>query len=434
MMNGTDLLERRAERGSARGAAKVWANAQLSPHDGRGPEHRSRLLFRIALVVWIVGLIAVALDQANDDSPTDTVDQPDTTEPVSADDEALLPEPILIDGMKLDGASIPFSYSTADSEGAVEGAVEDFFDGLFGSNRDRAVINDADERGTSTVIFADPERPFEEPILGLLLFGSGGFRPWGVNVEPGQLEELSAHVAQQDGDWRIDEDSGLVEVARFDDDPWDMVRYGWQFDFVDGDDQATLQAESHDAFAEWIWLSRLGSGEVDSGRNLFVTPTTVLGNDALVLSIEGTDRRDPDFADSRTELLWTSDDFAYRLVSSSVRDNTAFGRAPDEDVDNLTLVERQVWLDSIDRANRTPIIEWVGGLLSITLMLALIVSSVVLLFRRSYRSAAIAFATVLVWIVVLGSFGFSQLLVLTAGLGLAWWSRRTRARGPIGEI
>lgn len=425
MMNGTDLLEERAERGVARGAANVWANAQLeaAPNNQRSTNKRSQLLFRAALLVWIVGLIVVAFDQTNDDdSPIDSASQPGESEPLSIDDEARLPAPLVVDGMNLDHVTFPADPNFAGDD--------DFIDRLFPSNREQVIINDLDERGTSTIIFADPEHPFEGPILGLLLFESGGFRPWGVNVEPAQLEDLASQVSQKDGSWRIAESTGLVEVSRFDDDPWDMVRFGWQFDFTREDDRVTLQAEEHEGVAEWTWISRLASGEVENGRDMFLEPTTMLGEDALVLSLEDANTRTLGQNDTDTMIVWSSNDFVYRLTASTIRDNTAFSRPPDGDAAQLELVDREVWLDTVDRANRTPTNEWISTVVSAALMLILVASAVVFLVRRSYRSAAIAFASALitltVWVVAAGSFGLPLFVILTAGLALAWWSWHQR--------
>lgn len=420
-MNGIDLLEKRAERGSPRGAANVWANTQLTllPDNRRPHLGRSHILFRLALALWCVGLVIAILDRANDDAKTETTSastEGDTNGSIPLELEEALPPPLLIDGMELDRVTLPVDpYECCD---------DDFLDNLFPSNRERVIINDLDEGGTSTVIFADPERPFEEPILGLSLFGSGGFQPWGVNLEEGQLAELSAAVSQANGDWVIDGDTGLVEVARFDDDPWNMLRLGWQFDFARGDEQTTVQAEGHDGVSEWTWIYRLAAGEVENGRDVSLTATTVLDEEALVLSITDPNRTNVDQSDERSEIIWTSDDHVYRMTASTLRDNTAFSRSPHEDAAKLELVDRDVWVEAVDRANRTSAGERLVVVAGVGLMLTALVSSIVLTVRKSYLSAALAFLSVLAGIFLLSPSGITPLLLLSGGIALAWWLHR----------
>lgn len=343
-MNTNDLLERRATRGEPRGAANVWANAQPELAHAR-PEPPSRIGLRLAIVAVVVGLVAFGLlaDRTGDD--LDTADDEQPTEIV--DSEELLPPPILHSNMTLGRVSRPIDPEFDGDD--------DIFDDVF-AGAPAPIFNDLDEQGTTTMIFAREDEPFRGPVLGLTLFGSGGFRPWGLNMTQGEFDDLVSRLSQSDGSWVLPEDSGLVEVRRFDDDPYFSLRFGWQFDFGEGSAEAILQSEvaNHEgrSIDEWTWIARLVGGEfgwhVDIAQPDLaqITPTTVLGHDAIILQ--------PANVEERTDtILWSSDDFVHRLTASRIEGNTSFARSAVDEAALLGLVDRAEWIAAVDDAEGT---------------------------------------------------------------------------------
>jgi hypothetical protein len=412
-MNGTELLQRRAERGTPRGPDAVWATAQLSGASDstgtksprRGPD-RSVLLLRVALLAWIVGLGAVVYTNVTGGTSLDTPRS--ESEPAPTESTEPLPEPVLVDGMTLERVSRPFD---PDFDG----------DDTLGVNGVRVDASSlGEEQRERSVVFADPDDPFDNPIVGLTLLDGGGFRPWSANTGDTPLTDFTSQLVQVDGEWTMPDESGLVEVARFDDNPYDNLRFGWQFDFANGDDNVILQAETRpdgDEPSVWVWVARLSQGP---DQPLIIAEIDVLDHRGI--------RIDRGQADEPTdEVVWVADDFVYRLTADNVQGNTAVQRSASPEASRLQLVDRADWVEAVNRTDRFTTTQAVVVRVGALVMLTLLGSVIVFAFRRSWRPAGVALLTVGA-VVMVGSGTISNLLVLVLGLAAAWWLHRSRHR------
>lgn len=413
-MSSNDLFERRATRGSARGAARVWTEAQ--PHAEVKPNFGwSAALLRVALVGWIVGFGVIGLTILDQDAGSSALDAAqDPEESPSLESDEPLPQPILVDGMSLRMVSRPF-------DPGFDG--DDILDDLgFTRSPDSLAEIDSEHSSRQSVIFANPEDPFNGPIIGLELFGGGGFRPWSANTDTKSLEEFTAQLIQQDGAWTIAPESGLVEVARFSGDVYDNLKLGWQFDFGESDQQLTLQAESSggpEPASIWVWVNRLLS---DGPSDAVISEVEVIGNRGMKL----------DYGPSldTDEVIWAdSSGFVYRLTAATISGNTSLQMTASDDAERLRVVSRTAWVNAVNEAERTPPVAIVGSVLGAVVVLGLLASLGYFLIRRVARPAVIAAAS-LVGFYVFGSSGLGgglSLLTLgfsSAGLALAWWAYR----------
>ncbi len=413
-MNGTDLLQRRAERGTPRGADTVWATAQLSDSSDssgtksprRGPD-RSVVLLRVALLAWIVGLGAIVYTNVTGGTSLHT--PLSQSEPTPTESTEPLPEPLLVDGMTLEQVSRPFD---PDFDG------DDVLDDL-GFTRGE-VTTFGEDQPERWVVFADPDDPYDNPIVGLSLLDGGGFRPWSANTGDTPLTDFTSQLVQVDGEWTIPEESGLVEVARFDDSPFDNLKFGWQFDFADGNDNVTLQAETHpdgDEPSVWVWVARLSQG---ADQPLTIDEIEVLDHHGIRIDLGQAD-------EPADQIIWVAGDFVYRLTADNVQSNTAVPRSASPEATRLQLVERAEWVEAVNRTERATTAQVVVLVLGALVALALLGSVIVFAFRRSWRPAGVAVLTVGA-VVVVGSGTISNLLVLVLGLAAAWWLHRSRHR------
>lgn len=415
-MNGTELLERRAERGTPRGADTVWANAQLAQSPGqkfpnRGPD-RSAVLLRVALVAWIVGLGAIVYTNVNDGTSLDTTQG--ENEPATPDSSEPLPEPLLVDGMKLERVSRPFD---PDFDG------DDILDDL-GFTRGEVTHFGTEAQPERSVVFADPDDPYNNPVLGLDLLDGGGFRPWSANTGETPLTDLTSQLVQVDGEWTMPADSGIVEVARLDGgaNSYDNLMFGWQFDFANGNDNVTLQAEASPQGAEqtvWVWVARLSRG---ADQPLQISEIDVLDYQGIRIDLGRTD-------EPSDEVIWAADDFVYRLTAATVQGNSAVSRDASPETTRLQPVDRADWVAAVNRADSFGPAETIVLVLGGLLMLSLIGSAIVFGFRRSWKAAAVALVTI-VAVVLVGRGTIPNLLVLVIGLFAAWWLHRSARRPP----
>ncbi len=101
-MNANDLLEQRADRGSPRGSANVWAAAIHELDDETASnDRRSVWGLRVALATSAAVLMVLAGTRAGSFDRHDMVRA--TVPPAAEEAEATLPAPILITGMRLVG-------------------------------------------------------------------------------------------------------------------------------------------------------------------------------------------------------------------------------------------------------------------------------------------------------------------------------------------
>lgn len=413
-MNSHDLLERRAERGVPRGAAHVWAGARAaSGSSSTVVRGGSAILFRVAMAVWVLGLVVVGWEASTRTETSRAVTgETAQDEPAATESDEPLPAPLLVDGGRLKrnppGVNRPFD---PDFDG------DDIFDRIFPTTV-RSELPSEPESPATTVIYAEATAPFEGPILGLELLAGGGFRPWGVNVDKDQLRDLTEDLELVNGDWSVARGAGIVEVARFRDDPFNSLKFGWQFDFeLPGNDEITIQAEAAGADRttnEWIWIARFASHD---RTGVTARPVEVLGHDGYL--IDGGDRKGDD------GVVRLSDGFVYRMSASRLEDNTSFGRDSVQAIERLRIADRSEWIDAIHESVSTSAGEWIAGVLGLLVLAGLTISIIFFLTRRSTKPATLAAASILAWIFLAGSPTYLGTTGLTTlGLGLAWWLHR----------
>ena len=335
-MTGQDLLQRRAERGSPRGAANVWTDAQIEQ-----PTHmraEGSWVFRLVLAVGTIGVGAVAALSIASSSETATSDiAPPAAvsegDPSPAEDD--LPLPIFVEGATLQD-SLP--------------ACIDFLAGCVPIPLDDPGMempeNEFGIRTLQTLVYADEDDPFSNRVLGIENF-EGGFRTWSLNTDQETNDELVEQVVLEGGEWVLPLESGLVEVARFDGYP--IPDGSWQFDFVDGERSIGLQplrARSGQSASEWQWIVPL----VRSQPDVNLRTLDVLDQVGVVVQIsqEAVFREngfDPSEAALLEDLVWVDGDFVYRLTASGPE---LTDHRVDDVAERLTVVDRAIWLSAVD--------------------------------------------------------------------------------------
>ena len=411
-MNLPDLLERRAERGTPRGSANVWANAQpalRSPLTNPPGQRSSSWTFRIALAVWLIGFAIAGVLALGRGDDLETATEPD--EPIESSEP--LPAPILIDGFDLDRTGRPLDPDLDADDVLGEPVVQIGDTTSFGNF-------DVEEH----VVFADPIDPFNNPIVGLELFADGGFRPWSLHADADELTSILDTVAQRDGEWTISPDTGLVEIDRFSIDPRFLLDAGWQFDFSDGDEQVTLQAHTTtDAapISEWMWVALLVDNETPRPQE--VTEIEVLGGSGIMLS-----RGNPE--EPSDDVFWVDDGFAYRFGTSTEVGNRLVSENASDSVGLLRVAERSEWVNVVRASGETSSAEIVLFSILSVLMISLLVLIVVVVVKGNFRTAVVLVLTLvfsIIWLFVVGgSTGLSSgvIPIIVLGLGLAWWSQQ----------
>lgn len=423
-MNVHDQLEERAERGIKRGAAAVWSGAQHRAPQGQPADWRwSAVVQRAALVLCILGVAGLLLMRTtfakSTESAGDAASESEV-ETIGVDEapDAPLPAPILVVGgtLKRDHGGV-----ARPADPNFDG--DDLLDDIFGTQWSE-IPEESAETNASFVVFADPVEPFRNPILGLEVLEGGGFRPWGLNLSNLELTDLTKNLEQVDGQWLTTSTSSLVEVARFEDDHMNSIRFGWQFDFdLEGDAELTIQAEAMPASVaadEWVWIARLaGSGQPAETTR----PIRVLGRDGVVLERAAPGQQDGNAGSA--DVVWVADGFVYRMTASRIEGNTSYSRDPIGEVERLKLVSRSQWLDAIAVSGERTGTDTVVGLFWLLLALSLPGSAVFFIVQRSMLAAASVLVILPVWF-ALGTSpnGLLDLVPLALGLGLAWWLHR----------
>ncbi len=408
-MKSSELLEGRADRGTARGAANVWASAQVDRPDPQ-PSF-APWTTRIALLAWtaavaVAGYFAVTTDETSDVLRAQPADVPiESADP--------LPEALLVEGMELVRVFRPNHTGFDASDILEEQRISNLKSGDDLDNPPEDV----------TIVFADPDDQFNGPIVGLQL-SNGGFRPWSANVDRSELDELLDQLVRIDGTWSMPEESGLVEVARISAAPDSAFEYGWQYDFKAGANEVTLQAETApdpEEIDEWLWLSRL-VGEGDVGP--VVSEVEVLGQTGIRLQLRGTGAEEP--ADGPVdEVVWAADGFVYRMTVDVLDGDRLISGEATAQLDRLRIVDRAGWVDAVNAADRQPESEVVIGIVAIGLLAALAVLLLVLLIKREFMTAAFLVAGMAllsaaglgllssgtpIWLLVIGALGMGLIL------------------------
>ena len=434
----TDLLERLAERGTPRGPANVWADAQEPSWSGEPDDNAWNTWgFRVALsVVTVVvgfGLFAGLRGDGAALSTAAETDQPATDEP--------LPAPLLIDGAVLEVASRP-SNPAFDA------------DTIFEPDRDP----DADEEWRQfaeeqlaipiemeSIIFATNEGGFDETFVILDDATSNLPLAHVANIAEAEAareldqffeyeeslierdpistdDEASTRASFQPGNWSIDSASGLSEVWRYSDQTITTWNAEWRLRFGDGADEATLfVAPAQDTL--WSFFAFGGTFLPDPSQSVALAnetiepgfPSEVVGFDTGTVllgglgPVDGDDDRgniEPILIEAVGEMgyrvevpsvdlfgnelrdifsdaaLWTDGDFIYQLRARDL----------DAALSNLQLVDRSTWVAEVQAApdslggffdDLTP--AWIGAIILAGLLLVLVPGLIVLSILRSVR-------------------------------------------------
>lgn len=312
-MNTQDLLERRAERGTPRGAANVWADAQPQVQH---PTFNGAWLFRfvVSLMIFGIGLVTVFSTM---DSSFQTID-PTSGEPVAPTSSEPLPRPIFVDGLELTKTVRP-GHPDFDA------------DDLFGEGDDVLVAEDPPGSAQEVIVYATADDPFDNPIVAITIFDDGEFRTSGANLEGAGVDQ----AVVVDGMPTLPPTSGLVEVARYDTTAIRLDVYGWLFEFSLEDgvvDLRTYTSPEVTAHGEWPLIAmRLSHQDED------VVTTTQ--------SFDVFDQRGIYISSSNSEfddVIWESENLVYTL-SSWGTDSFEEGRDIRSVVPQLREVDRTTW-------------------------------------------------------------------------------------------
>lgn len=406
-MKTNELLERRAQRGTAQGAANVWGSVQLDAH--RQTNSQSAWMSRVALLVWTVAVGTVGFFAVTEGGVAETAPAQQEGAPIVSSEP--LPESLLVEGMELVRVARPFN---SDFDG------DDVLD-------DPAIVNGHSENFPlqdppfTTVVFADPSDPFKNPVVGLDLI-DGGFRPWSANVDRKELDGFVDQLVRDGGEWTMPAGSGLVEVAKFTSDHSDFLMYGWQFDFKDGKDEVILQAETAEdpsSANEWLWVAR---SVRDRGVDAVITEVEVLGQTGLRLAVND---------ESVDQVVWAADGFVYRMTASTLDGDTYTPRQASSEISTVQKSDRASWVAAINAANRQPKSAGIVVILAALILVGLAISLTLFAIKGEYKTAAAL--AVLIAIVLATGIGFLSsatpiglLLIGLVGLGLILWQSQRR--------
>ena len=348
----TDLLERRAERGSPRGSANIWAELQ-APSPTPLPPKGSAWAFRLAVGV-LAAAVGFGVFGITNSSTTETV--ADVAAPIEdsvTPSEDTLPEPYLVEGL-----SLAFVAQPTDPEFDA--------DDLLGEPGN--LPPPKSDAMNDIVIFARSVDDFDGPILGVEVLDDGTTEAWSANLSSTEFASLNAELAQVDGQWTVPADSGLVQVAQFQFQPELRRSQQWDFEFVDTDslDSVVLHANPLRDGGQWENIATYLSTKSDTA---VVETVDLEGIDRPGIRVE----REPQekvfegeeeayIVDLGELVLWDDGDFAYSLDSRFSPTGTEACRrvgcdeligyaSVDLGVSRIESSERNVWVTSV--ANST---------------------------------------------------------------------------------
>ena len=318
----TDLLERRAERGQARGAANVWANAQMPAEQPEHPKGSWFFRFAVAALVVVAGnaaLLALAGGSTIDTAGqlTDATQQASEADVPDIRDFEPLPAPYLFDGQELVTKSQP----------SVPGADER---NVFVVESDPVIPSDEE-----LVVFAESPTAFDGPIFVLGPERGNGVDVAGVNMSSEERTAIGDLLVRVDSQWTLPPESGLVEVARFTSADF-LTSATWAFSFgVLRDTEGNQPVEPHQAFlvarpmenpTPWNAIAEIATRNETTSIEQ-IRPDTLDGTVLEVTTQTGSNDR----------AVWTDDEFVYVLdEAAALRD--------------LRIADRQEWIDAWDQA------------------------------------------------------------------------------------
>jgi len=318
----TELLERRANHGTARGAAHVWANAQAAIP---APEPSRPWVFRLALVTLALALGFITLRVA--DNALETADAgPD--DDLTAISEPL-PNPYLIDGLQLDTVIRP---------------VDPAFDAdeLFGvaSPALSRTFEFRPEFNSEIAVYAERADAFEGPVFIIAVEGDGTTSTASANIfDSATVETYESQINFEDDLWTLEAASGLVEVARFQSESTTRLGQGWDFFFLLPPDENQLRSDvllsalpSNEA-REWSAIASLALGSIQTS----VTTVELESIDETGVRIRHTEVED-DFGEV---VVWDTDGYQYTIHNGNL----------EVGLENIQLSDTQTWVSTVQNAD-----------------------------------------------------------------------------------
>lgn len=284
-----------------------------------------------ALVLVVGGLFLVSeLSQAR----RTVVAGAPTSESAAITSAEPLPAPILVEDMIIDLVVRPWGpdFDADDLFGPVE--ISD----------DEAELREQQEQqfgGTiETVIYGDPDDPFNNPIFGITIFDDDSFQAISANLDAAGFGDLENQIVDSGGEVSLPTSSGLTEVARVTIDTFDTSDYAWTFFFgatnrtVDTfADLTAMTGPDAGELSEWTWISRL----LSRGSEASTETIEVLGQQGVLITY--TDERP-------NQLVWVDVEAAYRFELRSF-DSPELGRSGEALASQLMLVDRADWVQAV---------------------------------------------------------------------------------------
>ena len=403
-----ELLRTRAERGQARGAAAVWADAnrQLADTPPEQTDVGSLTPFRLAIAaaaLVLLGTAAALLAQTSGGNRVVPADTPETGEPNAEEANPDDPAPILVDGMTLHSveAQVDIRPNCGGPSGYETGRIRSY---------------DCGER--SYAVYANPAQPFADTIVVIDLLPDDDFALLGFNLDEAQVATFTDAVVQAevDGDdtWILDPSLGLEEMARFDDSPGVQIAAGWIFDHRgDGSDGVTVQSELDvDEAGVWRWIARQA---VEPQRGLQVArPVDVLGLTGV--QVDGIGENDASF-------VWADDRHIYRMWAFNEPRFGGFETiSPEPFLDRLRIADQSEWSAAVEDASETTAGEWIARNFDVLGVILLALVSAYFALRRRWIVAGLAIVGPLVWFWLFIGAEQAYVLLALGAAALALWN------------
>lgn len=351
-MTRNELLERRAERGTPRGASAVWRDANLSldnassslQFNGRkGESHTTWFRLAIGVAALVSAFVAFVPVITNSSSSTTEAtrdalpagaDQPEVgpneSEPTGELPDSAGPPPILMD--RNAGGSESFELAKIRTRGPSE---EGFAPGA--------------QLATPIRVFAHPSDPFDHSIVVVGL-GDEGDQRVVLNWDEATLASVTEGVVNEDGQWKVDPSLDLVEVANFETEVGDPAISGWElvYEEINGANFERLQREAELTIVpgdiERLWLNL-----ADAARNSDWTNDADPATERRSAQVAG---QQVIFADSRALWLDGGDVFELRVYDYDTQ-GLRQSVDPEKSLAFLRVASQSEWESQLDESDKT---------------------------------------------------------------------------------
>ncbi len=247
-----------------------------------------------------------------------------------------LPAPILVEDMTLSQVMRPRDpdFDADDLFGQVE---------ISSGEAEFREEQRADLQGSiETVLYGDPDDPFNSPIFGITIFGDGSFQATAANLDARSIADLENQIVDNDGEVGLPAGSGLSEITRVTSETLDTSDFAWSFyfgatnrtfDFV-----TNLTAQTGpdpDELSEWTWISRL----LPSGDEFQASTRTidVLGQEGVLITYSG---------ERPLVLVWSEAEVTYQYSALSFDSPEEFASG-EVVASQLTRVDAAEWAEAV---------------------------------------------------------------------------------------